>query len=87
MSLSTKDIIFTYIEYLYSIKKTETLRSVIESKDHSAWEIEVLIMISCDECDEITDEFPDLKVLTLWELTTKLRMASREKIIDKILDK
>jgi hypothetical protein len=87
MSLSVKDVIFTYIEYLYSIKQTETLRSVIDSKDHDAWEIQVLIMVASDECNEISLEFPDKKILTISQLGVELQVANREKKIDKIFDK
>lgn len=90
MILDVKDFIFTYLEYLYSIRQSNTLTSVLESKDHSAWDTQVLVMIAQDEYDEICkDQQPSLEpnIMSIQELVDKLQAANRDKKIEKILDK
>lgn len=90
MNLSAKDFVFTYLEYLYSVRQSDTLESVLKTKDHNAWETQVLVMIAQDEYEEIQKEQqPSLvpNIMSIQELVDKLQMAGRDKKIDKILDK
>lgn len=90
MNLSAKDFIFTYLEYLHSIRQSTTLTSVLESKDHNAWNTQVLVMIAQDEYDEICKDqqpSPEPNIMSMQELVDKLQVANRDKKIEKILDK
>lgn len=85
MNLTAAEFIFTYIEYLYSVKETPILKEILSSKDHPTWTNDVLVMIAQDEHRDIVESGTD--ALSLEELLCKLMMVNRERKIDKILDK
>lgn len=85
MSHGIKDLFFTYLEYLYSIRKSSTLEEILSSKDHDAWTVDVLIFIAKDEFDEIKKFTKN--VMSFEELLNKIKILYRQKKIDKILDK
>jgi hypothetical protein len=47
--MSSKDFLFTYLEYLYSIRQSVILSEILSSKEHDSWTIDVLVMIAGDE--------------------------------------
>lgn len=89
--MNSKDLLFTYLEYLYSIRQSEILSEILSSKEHDSWTLDVLVMISGDEYMDLKQKLMKggsaQNLMSLDQLLDKINVINREKRINNILDK